>query len=81
MKIQTVTLAMMALMLSAGPLIAMDAEYQEKRRQALYAESGSSTIQAVPSIDHRDRDVDKRGDGQHRRVDDEGEMMPEAWRQ
>lgn len=82
MKIRTVTLAMMTLMLSAGPLMAMDSEYQEKRRQALYAESGSTTIQAVPSIDHRrDRDVGKWGDGQHRRADGEGEMTPEAWRQ
>ncbi|PRY72600.1 hypothetical protein [Halomonas ventosae] len=62
MKIRTVILAMMTLMLSAGPLMAMDSEYQEKRRQALQEKSTSSAIQAQSSIDQRcNREVSQRG--------------------
>lgn len=81
MKIRTVTLAMMALMLSAGPLMAMDSEYQEKRRQALQEKSASASIQAENSIDQRgDREVSQRGEGQHRRSDDEWQQTREALR-
>ncbi len=81
MKIRTITLAMMTLMLSTGPLIAMGSEYQEKRRQALHAEDGGSAMQAEPSIDqHRDRDANRREGGEHRRVDDQGELTREALR-
>lgn len=81
MKIRIVTLAMMTLIVSAGPLMAMDSEYQEKRRQALYQESASSAIQAERSIDqHRDPDANKREGQQHRLVDDEGEVTREALR-
>lgn len=81
MKIRTVTLAMMALMLSAGPLMAMDSEYQEKRRQALQEKSTSVSIKAENSIDkRRNRDVSQRGEGQHRRSDDEWQQTREALR-
>lgn len=81
MKIRIVTLAMMALMLSAGPLMAMDSEYQEKRREALQEKSTSSANQAESSIDQRrNRDVSHRGEGQHRRVDDEWQQTREALR-
>ncbi len=81
MKIRTVTLAMMALMLSAGPLMAMDSEFQEKRRQALQEKSTSSAIQAENAIDQRrDREVSQRGEGQHRRSDDEWQQTREALR-
>ncbi|MDR9440329.1 MAG: hypothetical protein RI841_12690 [Halomonas sp.] len=70
MKIRVITLAMMALMLSAGPLMAMDSEYQEQRRQALQEKSTSSAIQAENSIDQRrNREVSQRGEAQHRRID------------
>lgn len=81
MKIRIGTLAMMALMLSAGPLMAMDSEYQEKRRQTLHTESKSSVMQAENSVDQRrNRDVSQRGEGQHRRVNDEWQQTREALR-
>lgn len=81
MKIRIVTLAMMALMLSAGPLMAMDSEYQEKRRQALQEKSTSSAIQSENSIDQRrSRDVSQRGEGQHRRSDEEWQQTRDALR-
>lgn len=57
MKMRTFTLSMMTLLLSAGPLMAMDSEYQEKRREALESKSGSSVDQEDSSID-RSRDLD-----------------------
>ncbi|MFY0992261.1 hypothetical protein [Halomonas sp. C05BenzN] len=81
MKIRVITLAMMALMLSAGPLMAMDSEYLEKRRQALKERSGSVSIQEENSIDQRrSRDVSQRGEGQLRRGDDEWQQTREALR-
>lgn len=79
MKIRIVTLAMMALILSAGPLMAMDSEYQDKRRQALQEKSASSAIQAENYIDQRrNREVSQRGEGQNRGVDDEEKLTRKA---
>ncbi len=81
MKIRIVTLAMMALMLSSGPLMAMDSEYQDKRRQALQDKRTSSVIQAESSIDQqRNREGVQRGEGPHGRVDDEWSQTREALR-
>jgi hypothetical protein len=81
MKIRIITLAMMAMMLSAGPLMAMDSEHQERRRQALQEKSASSSLQAESSIDQRrNREVSQRGEGEHRRVDDEWQQTREALR-
>ncbi|TDR52261.1 hypothetical protein DFP85_11341 [Halomonas ventosae] len=75
MKIRTVTLAMMTLILSAGSLMAMDSEYQEKRRQALQEKSASASIQADNSIEkRRSREVSQQGERRHREVDDEEKL-------
>jgi len=72
MKIRSMTLAMMTLMLSAGPLMAMDSEYQQKRRQALHENSIHSGIHAEDSIEkRRNSDLNQGSGGQHRRVDEE----------
>ncbi|MGM0984356.1 MAG: hypothetical protein ACQEXG_13170 [Pseudomonadota bacterium] len=75
MKIQGFTLAVMSLMLSAGPLMAMDSEFKEERRQALHAETTSSVQQREGSQEkRRDRHVSQRGDEQHSQVDSEWEQ-------
>ncbi|MDZ7851111.1 MAG: hypothetical protein U5L98_00290 [Halomonas sp.] len=75
MKIQSFTLAVMSLMLSAGPLMAMDSEFQEKRRQELHAETTSSVGHGEGSLEQRpDRHVNQRGDEQHSQVDSEWEQ-------
>ena len=72
MKIRTLTLAMMTLMLSTGPLMAMDSEFQEKRQKALHEDRQSSAMQAESSTKkQRKRDVSQRGNGQQRRVDED----------
>lgn len=45
MNIRSAVIAMIALMLSAGPLMAMDSEYLEKRRKSLYEDSAGPVSQ------------------------------------
>ena len=72
MKIQIVTLTMMTLMLSAGPLIAMDSEFREKRHEALHEEiKGASQKAQRPTEQQRKRELSQRDDGQHRHVDED----------
>lgn len=81
MKIRAITLAMITLMMGAGPLMAMDSEYQDKRRQALQEKSTSSAIQAESSIDQRrNRDVSQPEEGQYRRTEDDWQQTREALR-
>lgn len=51
MKIRTVTLAMMTLMLSAGPLMAMDSEHQDRARQGLYQRGDDASIHAQGHVE------------------------------
>lgn len=80
MNIRTAVFAMIAMMLSAGPLMAMDSEYLEKRRKSLYEESTSSVTQ-----DERfegksgERDMSLRGDSQHG-VSDEQKFTQDSLR-
>ncbi|CAM3438250.1 hypothetical protein [Halomonas lysinitropha] len=75
MKTQGFMLAIISLMLSAGPLMAMDSEFQDKRRQALHAETTSSVQQGEGSLERRrERHVNQRGDEQHSQVDSEWEQ-------
>ncbi|MBB3189534.1 hypothetical protein [Halomonas cerina] len=59
MKTRILILATITLLLSAGPLIAMDSAYQKKHHQELQSESGRSVNQEA-SIIMRDRDRDPR---------------------
>lgn len=50
MKIRIVTLAMMTLMLSAGPLMAMDSEYQDRTRQSLHQRGGDAGMHTRETV-------------------------------
>ncbi|MBF7054979.1 hypothetical protein IOC61_16895 [Halomonas sp. KAO] len=74
MKTRNVALAMMTLMLSTGPLMAMDSQYQESQRKALQEESTGVAMQADSSNDQQ------REDGQHLREDGAESLTQEALR-
>lgn len=75
MVIQGFTLVVMSLMLSAGHLMAMDAEFKEERRQARHAETTSSVRHGENSLEkRRDRHVSQPGDEQNAQVDSEWEQ-------
>lgn len=75
MKIQGFTFAVLSLTLSAGPLMAMDSEFQEERRQALHAETTSSVMHGESSLEkRRDRHVSQPGDEPNAQVDSEWEQ-------
>lgn len=46
MNIRILTIAMMAMMLTAGPAMAMDSPHQDKHTKTLSSEAGSTAIQA-----------------------------------
>lgn len=64
MKMPMLALAMMALMLSAGPAMAMDSVYLEKRQKQLYENSDVSAEEMI----EKSRTPDERGDAKKRSV-------------
>jgi len=84
MKNRTIVLAMMALVLSVGPLMAMDSEYLEKRRQALQETRTNPAIQAENPIEkRRNKEVSHRVESQHSLIDEDsqnGKLTREALR-
>lgn len=80
MKIRTVTLAMMALMLSAGPLMAMDSVYQEERRQALYEQIGDPGMQPEHNVgSDQDRHASQPAAGPRQLLDERWQVIPDPW--
>lgn len=81
MKFRTVTLAMMTLMLSAGPAMAMDSQQQGKHDQTRSSDAGSTAMQAENTTDPRlAKRAQRQETGQQRQVRGEHELTREALR-